>query len=135
MFANGLPSRGARVARVIFTVAGIYGILAMAPQYFAEASIASDYPPAITHPEYFYGFIGIALVWQLVFLLIAKDPIRYRLLMPCGVLEKLSFGIPAILLYVQGRLAGVVLCFGLIDLILGILFTTAFFLTTDLAGE
>ena len=30
---------------------------------------SDGYPPTITHPDFFYGFVGVALVWQLVFLL------------------------------------------------------------------
>jgi hypothetical protein len=50
-----------KVARWIFGIAGVYGILVMAPLYFAEAAIAKNDPPGITHVEYFYGFIGITL--------------------------------------------------------------------------
>ena len=67
-----------RFARRVFTVAGIYGLIVMVPQYFLAAQISRDTPPAITHLEYFYGFIGLAVAWQLVFLLIGRDPERYR---------------------------------------------------------
>ena len=56
-----------KVARWIFGIAGVYGILVIAPLYFAEGQIAQNDPPAITHPEFFYGFIGITLAWQFVF--------------------------------------------------------------------
>ena len=36
-----------------------------------EARVGRDYPPAITHPEYFYGFLGVAAAWQVAFLVIA----------------------------------------------------------------
>jgi len=67
-----------RVARIVFRVAGVYGFLALLPQYFMEQQIGRDYPPPITHPETFYGFIGIALAWQAAFLVIARDPVRFR---------------------------------------------------------
>ena len=51
-----------------------------------EAKIGSDFPPAITHPEFFYGFVGIALVFQIIFLIIAREPLKYRLLMLISVL-------------------------------------------------
>ena len=44
--------------------------LVIAPLYFAEGQIAQNDPPPITHPEFFYGFIGITLAWQFVFLAI-----------------------------------------------------------------
>jgi hypothetical protein len=59
-------------ARRLFLLAGIYGILVLAPQYFLEAKLGQDYPPPITHPEQFYGFIGVALAWQAAFLLISR---------------------------------------------------------------
>jgi hypothetical protein len=59
-------------------IAGIYGLIVLVPQLFSESRIARDYPPVITHPEYFYGFLGVAIAWQLCFLVIAKDPVRYR---------------------------------------------------------
>ena len=109
-------------ARRVFLVAALYGILVLAPQYFMEARIGRDYPPPITHPEHFYGFIGIALAWQVAFLAIARDPVRYRLLMIPAILEKLAFGIPAIVLYTQGRLPALITVFGVIDLVLASLF-------------
>jgi hypothetical protein len=120
-----------RFARRVFTVAGTYGLIVLVPQYFLAARIGRDTPPVITHQEYFYGFIGVAVAWQFVFLLIGRDPERYRPLMIPAVLEKLAFGVPAIILYAQGRLPGSVLFFGLLDLTLGALFVAAWRATTD----
>ena len=114
-----------RFARRVFTGAGIYGLIVMAPQYFLAERIGRDTPPPITHQEYFYGFIGLALAWQVVFLLIGRDPERFRPLMLPAVLEKLAFGVPAIILYLQGSLPASVLFFGLLDLTLGALFIAA----------
>jgi hypothetical protein len=113
-------------ARRVYSIAGVYGLVVLVPQYFMEARIARDMPPAITHPEYFYGFVGLAVAWQICFLLIARHPVRLRPLMPVTVLEKLAFGVPAIVLYAQGRLAGATLGFGILDLVLGALFVFAY---------
>jgi hypothetical protein len=113
-------------ARRVFLIAAIYGFIVLWPQYFLEETIGRDTPPPITHPEYFYGFVGIALAWQVVFLLISRDPIRYRPLMLAAVIEKASFGLPAIALYVSGRLSGQMLAAGLLDLILGALFIASY---------
>jgi hypothetical protein len=115
--------------RRVFTIAAVYGILVLAPNYFLENRIGTDYPPPITHAEYFYGFIGLALVWQFLFLVIAKDPVRYRAAMPIAVLEKLAFGVPAFILYARGRLAGATLTFGVLDLVLGSLFVMSYLKT------
>ena len=65
-----------RFARWIFLVAGIFGVLLVLPMYLLEAQIGRDLPPAITHPEYYYGFLGVALACQLLFLIVARDPHR-----------------------------------------------------------
>ena len=121
--------RGAAFARRVFTAAGIYGLLVLLPQYFMEARVGRDFPPAITHPEHFYGFIGVALAWQVAFLRLARDPRRHRILMLPAVLEKLAFGVPALVLYLQGRVAAPVLAFGLLDLGLAALFLRAYRVT------
>lgn len=115
-----------KFARRVFLTAGIYGLLVMLPQYFLEQRVSRDQPPAITHPEYFYGFIGVAVSWQVAFLLVARDPARYRPLMLAAVLEKASFGLAAAALYSVGRLALATLFFGLIDLAWGVLFVAAY---------
>lgn len=118
-----------RFARVVFIVAAVYGIALLAPQYFLEQKVNADFPPAITHPEYFYGFVGLALVWQLAFLVIARDVVRFRPLMPIAVLEKLSFGGAAVVLFALGRIQAPVLVMGVLDLLLGALFVVAFLRT------
>lgn len=120
-----------RFARYSFLVAGIYGILVLLPQYFLEDKIGTDTPPAITHPEFFYGFIGVALAFQLVFLVISKDPVKYRLLMLPSVVEKFSFAIATAVLYSNGRLAASMFAAGMIDLVLGVLFIVSYIKTNN----
>jgi hypothetical protein len=115
-----------RFAERVFLVAGIYGLLALLPQYFMEAKISAENPPAITHSEYFYGFIGVGVAWQILFLVIARDPVRYRLAMLPAVVEKLTFVGATTVLYLQQKLALQVFVFGLVDLTLGVLFVVAF---------
>ena len=61
-----------------------------------------------------------------MFLLIARDPVRYRLAMLPGALEKLGFGGAAVALYAQGRVAMPMLAFGCVDLVFATLFVIAF---------
>jgi hypothetical protein len=118
-----MPSApGRKFARRVFLVAGVYGIVALLPQYFIELGL----PARIERPEHFYGFIGVALAWQFVFLLIARDVERYRPLMLIGVVEKLSFGVAVAILYAFNRVSPAVLGAGVIDLGLGALFVLAF---------
>ena len=120
-------------ARRVYTIAAVYGILALVPQYFMEEKIGRDFPPPITHPEQFYGFIGVALAWQVMFLVIARDPVRFRPAMPVTVLEKLAFGVACLVLFAQARIATPVFAVGIIDLILATLFTIAWMKTRAVA--
>lgn len=107
-------------------MAGAYGLLVLLPQYFLEQRTGRDYPPAITHPEFYYGFVGIAAAWQVLFLIIALDPVRYRLMMLPSMLEKASFGIAVLVLCLQQRIHAALVPFALLDLVLGALFLVAF---------
>ncbi|WP_437227222.1 hypothetical protein SH661x_000237 [Planctomicrobium sp. SH661] len=113
-------------ARRIFRFAGIYGLIVLTPQYFGESVIVRQMPPAITHPEFFYGFLGVAIAWQLMFLIIAADPLRYRPAMLPAIVEKFSFGIATVVLFLQQRLSGQMLAGGVVDLLLGVLFVVAY---------
>ena len=118
-------------AKRLFLIAGIYGVIVLLPQYFLEAKTGRDFPPPITHPEYYYGFIGVALAWQIVFLIIARDPVRYRALILPSVLEKATFGVGVIVLFLFGRVSSLTLVFGIIDLIFGALFVAAYAKTPE----
>ena len=85
---------------------------------------------AAPRPEYYYGFIGIALVFQLIFIMIAVDPARYRALIPISILEKLSFFLPVTILYVQGRVETGPVFFGaMVDGLFMLLFALAWLLS------
>lgn len=115
-------------AKWSFRLAGIYGILLLAPFYFLERAIGAAGVP-ITHPEYFYGFVGTALAAQFLFLLISTDPDRYRPAMLIAILGKLSFGIPAWILWAAGRIGADVTALGTVDLFIAGCFTISWFLT------
>ncbi len=115
----------------VFRIAGIYGLLVVGPQLFLEAKTSQDYPPAITHPEFYYGFVGVVLAFQVVFLLIATDPVRYRPMMIAAILEKAGFAIAMPILYLQHRIPALVFGFSLVDLLLGILFAVAYVKTAE----
>jgi hypothetical protein len=117
---------GVAFAKRVFFIAGAIGLLTLVPQYFMEGRIGRDFPPAITHPEHFYGFVGVGAVWQVLFLIIASDPVRLRPAMLAAVLEKLSFGVPVVVLHLQGRVPAMLLGFGLFDLFLGVLFVVSY---------
>jgi len=119
-----------KFARYTFAIAGIYGLIVLAPLYFTLEQTGIDYPPAVTHPEYYFGFIGAALAFQIVFLIIAFDPVRYRPIMLAAVVEKVSFAIPTGILYSQGRVAGPILIGAAIDFLLAVLFFASYLKTS-----
>ncbi|MBI2682277.1 MAG: hypothetical protein HYX26_03525 [Acidobacteriales bacterium] len=123
--------KGRNFARHVFQWSGIYGLLVLAPQYFLETRLGRDQPLVTTNPEHFYGFVGLALVWQIAFLVIASDPVRFRPLMLIGVLEKLSFFLPVTVMFAQGRVQPLVLGFAIFDLFLGVLFLAAWRATRE----
>ena len=118
-----------RFAKIVFRIAGIWGVLIVAPLYFLFDLISRNDPPPITHPGFFYGFAGLALAWQFVFLVIATDPARYRPLMLPSMLEKFSYGIAVVVLVLQGRTRSSDLVFAATDLLLGVLFVFAYLKT------
>ena len=124
-----------KFAKLVFLIAGIYGLIVLLPAYFLEEQVGRDFPPPITHPEYYYGFIGVAVAWQVVFLILSRDPIRYRPMMIPSVLEKATFGIAAVILFSQNRVSTVTLALALVDSALGVLFVLAYIKTANAAAH
>jgi hypothetical protein len=118
-----------KFAKILFRIAGIWGVLVLTPLYFMFGVIGRQDPPPITHPGFFYGFVGAGLVWQIAFFVIATDPARYRPLMIPSVLEKLSYVAPVTILVLQGRMHLSDIVFVGSDSLLGVLFAIAYFKT------
>ena len=118
-----------KTARLIFTIAGIYGLVVLTPFLFMEHMIAEATPGGLTHPEYYYGFLGAALAMQLVYLMIGRDPVRFRPLMPIGTLAKLVFFGTVLILWLQERVPAVTLEFASVDALLAFAFLHAWRIT------
>jgi hypothetical protein len=118
-----------KFARWVFLIAGIYGLLVITPLYFMEAFIGKQTPPPISHPEFFYGFVGLGLAWQVLFLVVASDPRRFRWMMLPSILEKVSYGIALIVLHQQQRIPASSFRIGMVDWIWALLFTISFIRT------
>jgi hypothetical protein len=97
--------------------------------YFLVERVGRDAPPPVTHPEFYYGFLGVTFLWQLVFVLIAKNPLRYRSLMPIAILEKFVYTVPVVILFMQGKVHASILRPSLVDPVFGVLFVAAYFAT------
>ena len=111
-------------ARWVFRIAGILGLIEIVPLFFLADAIGQRQPPAITHVEFYYGFAGIALAWQLAFLIIARDPLRYVPLMPALFLEKLLFPVTVSALYARGQVSAQMFPGPVLDLVWLLLFVT-----------
>ena len=56
-----------KFAKRVFWVAGVYGVIVIVPMYFVEGRIGRVHPLTVTHPEFYYGFLGVAVAWQVLF--------------------------------------------------------------------
>ena len=122
-----------KFARYTFLISGIYGLLVVLPQFFLESRIGQEQPPAITHPEFFYGFVCVTVAFQFVFLVIASDPARYRPLMLVSLVEKFPFVIAVAILYLRSRVGWQMVAAALIDAFWGVMFLISY-LKTSSAG-
>ena len=114
-------------ARCVFWMSGAYGIVVLLPLYFMESLLATYNPPEITHPDFYYGFIGITLAFQVLFLIIGNDPVRYRLAIIPAILEKFSYVGALVMLYAHRRISVQSASLGIPDFIMGTFFIIAWF--------
>jgi len=119
-----------RFAKYVFLIAGIWGLVIVTPLYFLYDTVGRQYPPPVTHPDFYYGFASVTLAWQVAFLLIATDPVRFRPIMTTAILEKFGYLATLGTLYVQGRVQFGQFAVVSPDAILGILFIAAFVKTS-----
>jgi hypothetical protein len=117
-----------KFARWAFTLAGIYGLIVLTPLFFLEDAVARASTP-ISHPIYYYGFAGVALAFQVLFLLIGRDPARMRSAMIPSIIEKLAFPAAAWPLYLSGRADFATTLFATVDLALAFIFLAAWIAT------
>ena len=115
-----------KFAKPVFWIAALYGFLSLLPLYFLFGLIGRQDPPPITHPQFYFGFVGAGLAWQIAFLVIATDPGRFRPMIIPAVLEKLSYSGALAVLYIQGRASAAQSATGIPDAILCLLFVAAF---------
>ena len=115
-----------KFARIVYWGAATYGILVLVPGFFLEAEFARLMLTPVNFPEFYYGFYASALVWQFAFIMIARNPARYRTLIAISIAEKAAFFVPCVWLWSIGRLAASgPLLGGLIDGVLMLLFAAA----------
>jgi hypothetical protein len=120
-----------KFAKIVFWAAFIWGVLVLTPLFFMFDAIGRNDPPPITHPGFYYGFATVGLAFQLVFVVIAKNPVRFRPMMLPSVFEKVSYATAGVVLYMQRRMHATDLLFVGADLFFGLLFLIAYFKTPD----
>jgi hypothetical protein len=115
-----------KFARFVFLGAGVWGITVLTPLFWLVDITGRRYAPPRDYPHFFYGFLVVALAWQFAFLLIGSSPLRYRILMPLAIFEKLGFVATLTVLYAGQRVGTADAQAAIPDLALGVLFIAAF---------
>ena len=116
-------------AKWVFTIGGVWGVLIIGPLFFAEGAMADATGKPFSHPDTYYGFVAAVFCWQLSYLVISRDPARYRPFMLLGALGKLLYAGGCWLLFAQGRIPVTVPAIASPDLLLALLFVVAWFKT------
>jgi hypothetical protein len=124
-----------RFARFAFTAAGIWGIVVLSPLYWLVDVTGRAYSPPTDYPHFFYGFLSVAMAWQIAFLVIGSDPARYRPLMIPAVLEKIGHVGGVAALYGNARISVTDAQAAIPDLLLAVLFLVAFAKTRAQVGQ
>ena len=119
-----------RFARIVFVGAGIWGLAVLTPLYWLIDITGRRYPAPVDYTQFFYGFLSVALAWQIAFLIIGINPLLFRALMIPGILEKFGWVTTLAVLYGQSRISAIDAQSAIPDLALGILFVAAFVKTS-----
>ena len=112
-------------ARVVFIGAGIWGVAVLTPLYWLFDITGRRYQAPADYPHFFFGFVSVAMAWQIAFLIIGSNPVRFRALMIPAILEKLGFVATLAVLYAQSRIPAVDAQAAIPDLMLCVLFVVA----------
>ena len=115
-----------RFAKIVFVIAGIWGIVVPTPFYWLVDVTGRHYNPPTDYPQFFYGFFSVAMAWQIAFLVIGSNPARFRPVMIPGMLEKFGHVLTVASLYRQARISTQDAQAAVPDLLLGVLFIVAF---------
>ena len=115
-----------RFAKAVFLGSGAWGIVVLTPLYFLVDLSGRQYPAPMEYPQFFYGFLSVAMAWQVAFLVIGASPSRFRPLMIPSIIEKCGHVAGVAVLYSQGRLSLADAAAAGPDLVLGALFIAAF---------
>jgi hypothetical protein len=130
-----------RFASIVFRVAAVWGVLVLVPLFFLFNGSGIAGNPPFTYLQAYFGFLCVALAWQLAFWVIGSDPVRFRPLMIPAMVEKFGFVLALAVLYARSRIGTDELLPALPDFVLGLLFVAAYVKTrrrtleTDTTGR
>src|ERR1700730_15498790 len=65
---RGEPSTAMRFAKIVFIAAGVWGIVVLTPLFLLFDLTGRQYAPPTTYPQFFYGFLSVAMAWEIAFL-------------------------------------------------------------------
>ena len=118
-----------RFARIVFVIAGLWGISVLVPFYWLVDITGRRYSAPAEYPHLFYGFFAVALAWQIAFLIIGASPVRFRPFMIPAMIEKFGYVTTLAILYKLGRISPIDAQAAVPDGLLGVLFVVAFIKT------
>ena len=118
-----------KFAKWIFLIAGILGLLSTVPLAFAEKVMA------VKQPEFYYGFVFLNICWQILYVFISSDPVRYRPMMIPAFLAKSSGTVALTWLYLLGRVPSHWIAIGTVDGVFAVMFLVAFWATRNDSRE
>jgi len=114
-----------RLAKWIFLLAGVSGLLCTVPLLFAENTMGGR------QAEFYYGFVCLDICWQILYLFLSSDPIRYRPMTIAAFLAKGSGTIALTWLYLLARVSVQWIVIGAVDGIFAMFFAIAYWATGD----
>jgi hypothetical protein len=124
-----------RLAKIIFIGAGIWGIAVLTPLYWLVDISGRHYAPPNDYPQFFYGFIAVAIAWQIAFLMIGSDPARFRIFMIPAMIEKFAYVSTLLIMHGRSLIPTIDVQPAIPDGLIGLLFIVAFWATRTSEGR
>ena len=109
----------------------MWGLAVLTPLYWLVDVTGRRYHPPTDYPQFFYGFLAVAMAWQIAFLVIGSNPARFRPLMILAMIEKFGYVATLIVFYATGRIGSQDAQPVVPDFLLGVLFVAAFIRTRN----
>ena len=92
-----------KLAKYTYLVAGVFGLILVVPAAYAAMVDSSEaMPDPIGAGLFLYGYISQFVAWQLLYFILAADPIRLRPMMVPAFLAELTAPLNSAWLYFYG---------------------------------